>query len=57
VVVCVATVSSIEWEKEKIMAFELLQEQEEEEEDDDDDDRTTTLASTGSYSQDVSDLV
>jgi hypothetical protein len=54
VVVCVATASSIEWEKEKIMAFELLQE---EEEDDDDDDRTTTLASTGSYSQDVSDLV
>jgi hypothetical protein len=52
VVVCVATASSIEWEKEKIMAFELLQEQEEE----DDDDRTT-LASTGSYSQDVSDLV
>jgi hypothetical protein len=54
VVVCVATASSIEWEKEKIMAFELLQEEEEE---DDDDDRTTTLASTGSYSQDVSDLV
>jgi hypothetical protein len=33
VVVCVTTVISIEWEKENIMAFELLQEQE------DDDDR------------------
>jgi hypothetical protein len=33
VVVCVTTVISIEWERENIMAFELLQEQE------DDDDR------------------
>lgn len=51
VVVCVATASSIEWEKEKIMAFELLQEQE------DDDDIATTASTTGSYSHDVSDLV
>jgi hypothetical protein len=28
VVVCVATVISIEWEKENIIAFKLLQEQE-----------------------------
>jgi hypothetical protein len=34
VVVCVATTCSIEWEKEKIMAFDLLQQQEEEDDDD-----------------------
>jgi hypothetical protein len=31
--VCVATACSIEWEKENIMAFELLHEQEEEDDD------------------------
>jgi len=48
VVVCVATASSIEWEKDKIMAFPLLEEEEVEDE---------TPAPTAGYSEDVSEMV
>lgn len=49
VVVCVATASSIEWEKNKILAFPLLEEEEE--------DDTPDAPPTTGFSQDVSDLV
>jgi hypothetical protein len=48
VIVCVATASSIEWEKDRISVFPLLEEEEEEEE---------TPAPTMGYSEDASDMV
>ena len=47
VIVCVATASSIEWEKDKICVFPLLEEGEEGE----------TPAPSAGYSEDVSDMV
>lgn len=48
VVVCVATASSIEWEKDKILAFPLLEEEAAEEE---------SSAPTTGYSENASDMV
>lgn len=50
VIVCVATASSIEWEKEKIMVFPLLEEEVEDEE-------TSMPAPAGGYSENASDMV